>query len=67
MKSMKRYKDMTLKDEIPRLIDAQYANGEEWRNNSRKNEERAPGKNNTQVWMWLAMEVKSSAIKSNIE
>ena len=41
MKSMKRYKDMTLKDEIPRLIDAQYANGEEWRNNSRKNEEEA--------------------------
>ena len=41
MKSMKRYKDMTLKDEIPRLVDAQYANGEEWRNNSRKNEEEA--------------------------
>ena len=39
MNSMKRQKDMTLKDELPRLVDAQYATGEEWRNNSRKNEE----------------------------
>ena len=31
-------KDMTLKDELPRLVGAQYATGEEWRNNSRKNE-----------------------------
>ena len=30
---------MTLKDELPRLVVAQYATGEEWRNNSRKNEE----------------------------
>ena len=30
---------MTLKDELPRLVDAQYATGEEWRNNSRKSEE----------------------------
>ena len=37
--SMKRQKDMTLKDEIPRTVDAQYATGEEWRNNSRYNEE----------------------------
>ena len=33
---------MTLKDELPRLIGAQYATGEEWRNNSRKNEEMEP-------------------------
>ena len=39
---MKRQKDMTLKDELPRLIGAQYATGEEWRNNSRKNEEMQP-------------------------
>ena len=39
MNSMKRQKDMTLKDELLRLIGAQYATGEEWRNNSRKNEE----------------------------
>ena len=42
MKSMKRQKDRTLKDELPRLIGAQYASGEEWRNNSRKNEETEP-------------------------
>ena len=38
MNSMKRQKDMTLKDELPRLVGTQYATGEEWRNNSRKNE-----------------------------
>ena len=40
--SMKRQKDSTLKDELPRLIGPQYATGEEWRNNSRKNEETEP-------------------------
>ena len=39
MNSMKRQKDRTLKDELPRLVGAQYANREQWRNNSRKNEE----------------------------
>ena len=33
---------MTLKDELPRSVGAQYATGEEWRNNSRKNEEMEP-------------------------
>ena len=33
---------MTLKDEFPRLVGAQYATGEEWRNNSRKNQEMEP-------------------------
>ena len=39
MNSMKRQKDMTLKDKLPRSVGAQYATGEEWRNNFRKNEE----------------------------
>ena len=39
MNSMKRQKDTTPKDELPRLVGAQNATGEEWRNNSRKNEE----------------------------
>ena len=39
---MKRQKDMTLKDEFPRSVGAQYATGEEWRNNSRENEETEP-------------------------
>ena len=42
MYSMKRQKDMTLKDELPRLGGAQYATGDQWRNNSRKNEEMEP-------------------------
>ena len=42
MNSMKRQKDRTLKDELPRLVGAQYATGEEWRNNSRENEETEP-------------------------
>ena len=33
---------MTLKDEFPRLVGAQYATGDQWRNNSRKNEEMEP-------------------------
>ena len=40
--SMKRQKEMTLKDELSRLVGAQNATGEEWRNNSRKNEEMEP-------------------------
>ena len=42
MNSMKRQKDMTLKDELPRSVGAQYVTGYEWRNNSRKNEETEP-------------------------
>ena len=42
MSSMKRQKDMTLKDEYPRLVGAQYATGDQWRNNYRKNEGMEP-------------------------
>ena len=42
MNSMKRQKDRTLKDEVPRLVGAQYATGDQWRNKSRKNEETDP-------------------------
>ena len=42
MNSMKRQKDRTLKDELPRSVGAQNATGEEWKNNSRKNEEMEP-------------------------
>ena len=42
MNSMKREKDRTLKDELPRSVGAQYATGDQWRNNSRKNEEMEP-------------------------
>ena len=42
MNSMKRQKDRTLKDELPRSVRAQYAIGDQWRNNSRKNEGMEP-------------------------
>ena len=42
MNRMKRQKDRTLKDELPGLIGALYATGDQWRNNSRKNEEMEP-------------------------
>ena len=42
MSSMKRQKDRILKDELPRSVGAQYATGDKWRNNSRKNEEMEP-------------------------
>ena len=42
MNSMKRQKDRTLKDELSRSVGAQYATGDQWRNNSRKNEEMEP-------------------------
>ena len=42
MNSMKRQKDRTLKDELPRLVGAQYATGDQWRKNSRKNKETEP-------------------------
>ena len=39
MNSTKKWKDTTLKDELPKLVGARYDTGEEWRNSSRKNEE----------------------------
>ena len=42
MKSMKRQKDRTLKDDLTRSVGVQYATGDQWRNNSRKNEETEP-------------------------
>ena len=42
MNSMKRQKGRTLNDELPRSVGAQYATGEQWRNNYRKNEEMEP-------------------------
>ena len=44
MNSMKRQKDRTQKDELPRSVGTQYATGDQWRNNSRKNEDGAKAK-----------------------
>ena len=58
--SMKMQKYRTLKDELPRSVGAQYATGEEWKNNSRKNEEMEPKKKQHPV-----VDV-TDAVKSNI-
>ena len=66
MNSMKRQKDRTLKDELPRPVGFLYAtenSGE--RSNSRKNEGMEPKQKNIQVWMSLVMEIKSNAVKNN--
>ena len=42
MNSMKRQKDRTLKEELPRSVGASYATGDQWRNNSRKKEGMEP-------------------------
>jgi len=65
MNSMKRQKDMTLKDELPRSVGAQYATGEDWRNGSRKNEETEPKQKQHPVVDVTVMEVKSNVVKNN--
>ena len=60
MNSMKRQKDRTLKDELPRSVCAKYATGEEWRNNSRKNEEMEPKQKQC-----LVVDVTGDGIKSD--
>ena len=51
MNSMKRQNYRILKEELPRSVSAQYATGDQWRNNSRKNERMDQSKKNTQLWM----------------
>ena len=68
MNSMKRQKDRTLEDEPPRTVGAQYANGDQWRNNSRRMKRGSQSKNNTQLWTLLVMEASlfPDAVKNNI-
>ena len=66
MNSMKRRKDRTLKDEHPRSVGAQYATGDQWRNNSRKNEKTEPKQKQYSVVDVTGDGSKSNAIKSNI-
>ena len=64
--SMKRQKDRTLKDELPRLVGAQYATGDQWRNNSKRMKGWSQSKNNTQLCMGLVIEAMFNAVKSDI-
>ena len=66
MNTVKRQNDRILKEELPGSVGAQYATGDQWRNNSRKNEEMEPKKNNTHLWMGLVIEARFDAVKSNI-
>ena len=66
MNNMERQKDMTLKGELPRLVGAQYAIGDQWRNNSKRMKGWNQSKNNTQLWMGLVIEVRFNGVKSNI-
>ena len=62
--SMKRQKDRTQKDELPRLVGAQY--GDQWRNNSRKNDEMEPKQKQNPVEDRTDDGSKKDAIKSTI-
>ena len=66
MNSMKRQKDRTLIDEFPRSVGAQYATGDQWRNNPERMKGWSQSKNNTQLWMGLVIEARSDAVKSSI-
>ena len=66
MNSMKRQKNMTLKYELPRSVGAQYATGDQWRTNSRKNEEMEPKQKQHPVVGVSSDESKSNAMKNNI-
>ena len=66
MNSMKRQKDRTLKDELPRSVGAQYAPGDQWRNNYKKTEEMEPKQKQHPVVDVMVMEARSNGVKSNI-
>ena len=66
MNSMKKQKDRTLKDELPRSVGAQYATGDEQKKTSERMKGWSQSKNNTQLWMRLVIEAKSDAVKSSI-
>ena len=51
MNSMKRQNDRILKEKPPQSVGAKYATGDQWRDNSRKNEGMDQSKNNTHLWM----------------
>ena len=64
--SMKRQKDRILKEELPRSVGAQYATGDQWRNNSRKNEGMEPKQKQYPVVDVTGDRSKVQSVKSNI-
>ena len=65
MNSMRRRKDMTLKDELPRSVGAQYALEISGEIIPERMKRQSQSKNNVQLWMWLVMDVNSDAVKNN--
>ena len=65
MNSMKKQKDSTLKDELPRSVGAQYATGDQWSHNSRKNEKTEPKQKQHPVVDVTSDEAKSYAVNTN--
>ena len=61
-----RQKDMTLKDELPKSVNAQYANGEGGETAPEGMKRLSQSGNNTHLWMRLVVKVKSDAVKNNI-
>ena len=57
---------MILKDELPRSVGAQYATGDQWRNNSRNNEAMEPKQKQHPGVDVTGDEVKSDAVKSHV-
>ena len=66
MNSMKRQKDRTLKDELLSSVGDQYATGDEWKTNSRKNEETESKQKQHPVVDVTLVKVNFDAVKSNI-
>ena len=63
---MKRQKDRTLKDELPRLVGAQYATGEGQRKSSRRMKRLSQSGHHARLWMCLGVKVKSEAVRNSI-
>ena len=66
MNSIKRPNDRIPKEELPSSLGAQYATGDQWRNNSRKNEGMEPKQKQYPDMDVTMIEARSDAVKSNI-
>ena len=66
MNSMKRQNDRILKEELSRSVGAQHATGDQWRNNSRKNEGMEPKQKQYSAVDVTVIEARSGAVESNI-
>ena len=63
---MKRQNDRILKEELPRSVGVQYAPGDQWRNNSKKNDGMEPKQKQHPVVDVKVMKIESDAVKNNI-